>query len=205
MCKVDALIAEHGLTAPRSDYKSVDDYLANRWTGADGRTAVGYKKLTTWFNKRVLKSIYEEHGRSTVSVHLEQEYDIIVNEDNIQRAELAADLKGDGIDIDEVRKAVVSHGTIRNHLKSCLGVEKDTESGTKSTSNPRKKTINSAKQMAASKTEKILPELGEETVPLADKAEIDVEIRLQCHKCDTRVPIEDAINRGYICKDHMTK
>lgn len=204
MCKVDDLIEEYRLTAPGPDYDSVDDYLAKRWTGTDGRTSEGYKKLTDWFNKRVLKSIYEDHGRSTVSIHLEREYDIIINEDNIQRAELAADLEGDGMDIDELKQTLVSHGTIRNHLKNCLEVEKDTQSATKSTSTTRENAIASAKRMAATKTEDILPELAEDgVVPLADEATVDVEIRVQCPKCDTRVPIEDAIKRGYICKDHM--
>ena len=205
MCKVDDLIAEYGLTAPGSDYDSVDDYLAKRWTGTDGRTSEGYKKLTDWFNKRVLKSIYEDHGRSTVSIHLDREYDVIVNKDNIQRAELAADLEGDGMDIDELKKTLVSHGTIRNHLKNCLEVEKDTQSTTNSTTTSREKAITSAKRMAASKTENILPELAKDgVVPFADQATVDVEIRLQCPKCDTRVPIEDAIKRGYVCNDHLT-
>jgi len=204
MCKVDDLIEEYGLTAPGSDYDSIDDYLAQRWTGSDGRSPEGYKKLTDWFNKRVLKAIYEKHGRSTVSIHLDREYNVIVNEDNIQRTELAADLEGDGMDIDELKKTLVSHGTIRSHFKNCLEVEKDTQASTKSSSNSREKAIASAKRMASSKTQDILPDLTETgVVPHADEAIIDVEIRLKCPECDTRVPIEDAIQRGYICKEHM--
>lgn len=205
MCKVDDLIEEYGLTAPGSEYDSIDDYLAQRWTGSDGRTPEGYKKLTDWFNKRVLKAIYEEHGRSTVSIHLDREYNVIVNEDNIQRTELAADLEGDGMDIDELKRTLVSHGTIRNHFKNCLEVEKDTQAATKSSSNPREKAIASAKRMATSKTEGILPDLAANgIVPHADEAVVDIEIRLKCPICDTRVPIEDAIQRGYVCKEHMS-
>ena len=152
----------------------------------------------------MLKAIYEKHGRSTVSIHLDREYNVIVNEDNIQRTELAADLEGDGMDIDELKKTLVSHGTIRSHFKNCLEVEKDTQASTKSSSNSREKAIASAKRMASSKTQDILPDLTETgVVPHADEAVIDVEIRLKCPECDTRVPIEDAIQRGYICKEHM--
>lgn len=204
MCKVDTLIEEYGLTAPGSDYHSVDEYLANRWTGEDGRSPQGYKKLTEWFNKRVLKSIYEEHGRSTVSIHLEREYDVIVNDDNIQRAELTADLKGDGIDIDELKQTLVSHGTIRNHLKNCLGVEKDTQSSSRYAERSWEKTVASAKRLAASKTRNILPNLtASGDIPHADEANIDIEIKLRCPECDMRVPFEDAIERGYICDEHM--
>ena len=204
MCKVDTLIEEYGLTAPGSDYDSVDDYLAKRWTGEDDRSPQGYKKLTDWFNKRVLKKIYEEHGRSTVSIHLEREYNVIVNEDNIQRTELAADLEGDGMDIDELKKTLVSHGTIRNHFKNCLGVEKNTQSSTASAERSREKTIASAKRLAASKTQSILPDLAASgDIPHADEAHINIEIKLSCPECDTRVPIEDAIERGYLCKEHM--
>ncbi len=204
MCKVDDLIAEHGLTAPERRYSSVDDYLAKRWTGGDGRTPEGYGRLTDWFNKRVLKAVYETNGRSTVSIHLDREYDVITADDNIQRAELAADLEGDGMDIDDLRRTLVSRGTIRNHLKDCLDVTKDTGAARDSAAT-RAKTIASAKRLAASKTEDVLSGLAADgVVPGADGAEIDVEIRIQCPECNVRVPIEDAIERGYVCGRHQS-
>lgn len=203
MCKVDSLIDQYNLTVPDPMYESVDDYLAARWTGTDGRSPQGYKTLTEWFNKRVLKHIFEEHGRSTVSIHLDREYDVIVDGGDIQRAELAADLESDALDIDELQKTLVSTGTIRNHLNDCLAVEKEPQSKTEG-SDWRMDDIQTAKQLANSKTRTVLPGLASTgKLPGADQAGITVEIKLSCPDCSTRVPIEDAIERGYICKAHL--
>jgi len=202
MCKVDSLIKDFSITSPGSQYEDTDDYLIQRWTGKDGQTALGYKKLTCWFNKRVLKAIYDDAGRSIVTSHIDTEYELITGEDSIKRTELAADLEGDGLDIDEIAKMLPSHGTVRKHLKVCLGAEKDVST----TPRPRMKRIGSlkqAEQMAASKAGQILPSFAKAgELPLAEEADVAVEIKVECPVCDTRVPVLAAIDRGYICRTH---
>lgn len=105
-CKVDSVVERHDLTVPDAEHDSVDDFLVARWTGRDGRSAEGYKSLTEWFNKRLLKRLYESHGRDTIGAHLDTEYDVITGESDIRRDELAADLATDGIDIDDLASDV---------------------------------------------------------------------------------------------------
>lgn len=202
MCKVDSLIEDFSITPPGSQYEDTDDYLVQRWTGEDGRTALGYKKLTSWFNKRVLKAIYEDAGRSTVTSHIDGEYELITGDDSPERVELAAHLEGDGLDIDEIAKMLPSHGTVRKHLKVCLDAEKDVSTSAR----PRGKRIESlkqAEQMAASKAGGILPSFAKAgELPLAEEADVAVEIKVECPDCNTRVPVLTAIDRGYICSTH---
>jgi len=199
-CKVDSLIERHALTVPDAGYESVDEYLVARWTGSDGRSAVGYKALTEWFNKRLLKRIYDEHDRGTVNVHLEREYEIITGDQDIQRDELAADLATDGLDIDDIADELVSWSTMRHHLKGCLDAEKDT---TPAETDWETNTVQMTRERAAEKARSVLSSLTSKgRLRDADRAQVDVQVKLSCPDCSVRVPFEDAVERGYVCETH---
>jgi len=199
-CKVDSLIERHAPTVPDPGHESVDEYLVARWTGADGRSADGYKALTEWFNKRLLKRVYEEHGRDVVSVHLDREFELITGDADIQRDELAADLAADGLDIDEVQTELVSWSTMRHHLKGCLDAEKDT---TPAETDWEANTVQMARERAAEKAQSVLSSLTSKgRLQDADRAQVDVQVKLRCPDCSVRVPFEDAVERGYVCNTH---
>lgn len=201
-CKVDSLIERHAPTVPDPGYESVDDYLVARWTGADGRSADGYKALTEWFNKRLLKRVYETHGRDTVSVHLDREYEVITGDGDIERDELAADLAVDGLDLDEIETEFVSWSTMRHHLKGCLEAEKDTPSAE---TDWEANTVQMARDRAAEKARSVLSSLAsKDRLRDADRAHVDVQVKLSCPDCSVRVPFEDAVERGYVCATHST-
>jgi hypothetical protein len=200
-CKVDTLTERHGLTVPVSEYGSVDDFLVARWTGRNGRSADGYKTLTEWFNKRLLKRIYEAHGRDTMSAHLDREYELITGESTLQRDELAADLATDGLDIDDLDRELVSWSTMRHHLKGCLDAEKD---ATPATTDWETNTVQIARERTAEKTRSVLSSLSsKERLPNAERAEVQVQVKLACPDCSVRVPFEEAVDRGYVCETHL--
>lgn len=173
MCKVDVLTEDYGLDAPGSQYDSLDDYLGSRWVGDDGRSASGYRTLTEWFNLRLLETIYRENGRSLPRTHITNEYRLIRGEASIDRTDLAADLEGDGLDIDELEKLLVSHGTIRFHLKNCLDVEKNyTQSRDREI---YRKNIETTKHLAGAKVGRTIEKpAASGELPLADDAELSV-------------------------------
>ncbi|ELZ02209.1 rod-determining factor RdfA [Natrialba aegyptia] len=199
-CKIDSLIERHGLTVPDAGHESVDEYLVARWTGSDGRSADGYKALTEWFNKRLLKRLYEVHGRDTVSVHIDREYEVITGDADIQRDELAADLATDGLDIDNITDEMVSWSTMRHHLKGCLEAEKET---TPAKTDWEANTVQMARERTVEKARSVLSSLAsKERLRDAEQAEVDVQVKLSCPDCSVRVPFEDAVERGYVCDAH---
>lgn len=201
MCKVDTLIERYDLSAPTPRATSIDDYLIARWTGSDGHESDGYQSLTTWFNKRVLKHVYEQHGRETMSVRLESEYDVVTGENELRREELAADLATDGIAIEELRGELISWSTMRRHLNDCLDASKERH---QSTSNWELDSVDFARNKTAEKTGAALKSLATKNrLPEADKANIEVQVKLSCPECPTRVPLEDALERGYVCSEHF--
>lgn len=202
-CKIDRLTDRYDLAPPLSEDVSIDEYLERRWTGADGRDPVGYKVLTEWFNKRVLSRLYEQHGREAMATHLDREYELIRDGDDIERDELAADLTTDGLDIDEVDSELVSWSTMRHHLKGCLEAEKETQSAS---TDWERNTVEMAKEKTAEKARSVLSSLSsKDRLPEAERADVDVQVKLSCPDCSVRVPFEDAVERGYVCETHFEK
>jgi len=202
-CKVDRLTDRYDLTSPRSEDASIDAYLERRWTGADSRDSVGYKTLTKWFNKRLLSRLYEEHGRDTMAAHLDREYQLIADGGDVERDGLAADLATDGLDIDEVNSELISWSTMRHHLKDCLEAEKELQSAS---TNWERNTVEMAKEKTAEKARSVLSSLtSKDRLPEAERADVDVQVKLSCPECSVRVPFEDAVERGYVCETHFEK
>jgi len=199
-CKVDTLVERYDLGVSSKGYDSVDGYLVDRWTGADGRSADGYKSLTTWFNKRLLKRIYEEHDRETMGLHLAQEYELITGEDDIRQDELAADLATFGLDIEDVQRELISWSTMRHHLKDCLDAEKETQPAT---TDWESNTVDMARERTEEKARSVLSSLDSKgKLAAAERVDVDVEVKLGCPECSVRVPFENALERGYVCETH---
>lgn len=201
MCKADDLIERYNLSPPREEYEMLDEYLLARWKGLDGLESEGYQTLTEWFNKRVLARIYEEHGRDTPKYRIDAEYEILTAEQDARYDELAADLATNGIDIDNVQAELLSWSTMRRHLNECLGGEKEPMPPT---SDWELESIEVARSKAIEKAQSALQSLSsKQRLPDATKADVDIQVKLSCPQCPTRVSIKDAVDRGYVCKDHF--
>lgn len=199
-CKVDFVIDRYDVSAPKSGYSSLDEYLVARWTGTEGESA-GYQQLTEWFNKRLLKHVYEQNGRETIGTRIDSEYRALKGDDELLREEVIDDLGSDGIAAGSLVDDMVSWSTMRRHLKSCLEAEKPTPS---SRSDWELESINIARDQTEEKTVAALRSLAnKQRLPEAHKANVTVQVKLSCPECPTRIPLEDALARGYVCKDHF--
>ena len=201
-CKVDRVMEGYGLASADPVYDTLDEGLLARWTGADGRR-MGYRSLTEWFNKRLLKRVYDEHGRETLGARLDSDYEVLQGEDDLVGAELLESLRADGIDGEQLRRDLVSWGTMRTHLQECLDGHKESEPAStdwevasveKAVGVAEEKTATAAAALAAK---------GE--LAGGDTAGIEVQIQLSCESCPTRVPFDVALDRGYVCAEHATQ
>lgn len=200
-CKVDRVCEKYGLDASGTLYESLDEHLLVRWTGADGRSPHGYKRLTAWFNRRLLKSVYDRHGRETIATRLESEFEVLTGDDDLVRKELVDELVDDGIDVERVCADMVSWSTMRHHLKGCLDGEKEPA---KAETEWERESIDVAKHVTATKTKDALRSLeSKDELHGSDAASVEVDVYLSCPFCPTRVRVEDALARGYICGEHL--
>ncbi|WP_254858810.1 rod-determining factor RdfA [Natronomonas gomsonensis] len=200
-CKIEIVADRYDLDASEGRYGTVDERLLTRWTGADGRDPDGYRTLTEWFNKRLLKSVYDEYGRDTTGTRVSSDYAALTGDDKLLQEEVMDDLRADGIDPERVQSDMVSWSTMREHLNSCLDGEKEVKN---SESDWERRSLEVAKSLTRSKVRDALSSLDtKDELPEGNRAEIEIQILLSCPDCPIRIPIEDAVERGFVCKDHF--
>lgn len=200
-CKVDTVMREYDLDSQRAEFEDLDDELLARWQGDRGRDAMGYRPLAEWFNKRLLKRVYEGHGRLAVGKQLETEFEVLTVEGGIDHRELLDDLAQDGIDGEQVADDMVSWSTMRRHLTTCLDGEKAVEPAR---TDWERESVAIATDQLVEKVEKALSSYetkGE--VAGGTDAEVSVQIQLSCPDCPTQRSLAEARRIGYVCRDHM--
>jgi hypothetical protein len=186
---------------PRHD--AVDDGLVVRWKGLDGHNVHGYRRLAEWFNKRLMRTAYDAHGRTVLGNRIEADYEALTGDDETLRREIRMDIESDGIDASELTDSFVSYGTVRTHLTECLGAEKQES---QDESDWEERAITKTKTVATEKAEEALSSLAsKEEVDGLGSASVEVDVTLHCGHCATSVPYEIALRRGYVCETHRNE
>jgi len=199
-CKIEYVSDRYNFDQFESRYDSIDEHLLARWTGDDRVKPEGYRTLTKWFNKRLLKMTYEKHGRETMGARIRSDYEALVGDDDILREEVMDNLRADGIDPEGVTQDLVSWSTMRQHLTECLDGEKTIR---ESTSDWERQSVTFAKNITCTKVSEALSSLDSDGKLVGgNHAEVTVQVLLQCPECQTRIPFEVAIDRGYLCSEH---
>lgn len=200
-CKLDLIVERYDLDETVLHYDSVDERLLVRWNGTDGSDADGYRTLTEWFNKNLMRAVYDEHGRDTTGTRLDSDFEALMSDDEILKQEVRDDLTADGIDPDRLIGDMVSWSTMRSHLNDCLDSEKE---ATSSDTDWERNSVRIAQEIAEDKAEKAVNSLVskgdlETSVPI----DVTAQVLVSCQECPTRLPLGAAIDRGFVCKDHQ--
>lgn len=199
-CKVDRVIEEYGLDSADPRHDSIDDGLLVRWRGDKGHTAEGFRTLTEWFNKRLLRRVFDEHGRDALGARVEHDYDVLTGDDDLLREEVAESLEDDGIDATRIRDDMVSWGTMRTHLQDCLNGQKEYPA---KESDWERESVEMATSFACEKIETALSSLATDgELDGVETSSVSVQVHVDCDSCPTRVPLNVALERGYVCEEH---
>lgn len=199
-CKVDDAVDDYSLRAPGTDTDSIHGYLVARWTGTQGHRSVGYRQLADWFNRQLLRRVYDEHGRSTTGTRVESDYEALQGDDDLVREEVRHDLEADGINAESVLNDMVSPRTMHRHLKNCLNAEKATR---EAQTDWERESVQRAREQLEEKVRKAASALeSKEKLFGAAEAEIDIRVYLSCPQCPTRVTFETGRRQGYVCDEH---
>lgn len=202
-CKVGKAIDKYEL---RHDVVSgtINEYLIARWNGHNEYPETGLRDLTDYFNLKILKKVYTKNDRRTVQTQIESDYEALTGDDEIAKDEIIADLETDGIDGEQLVSDFISTSTLYRHFNNCLGEESQKDEK-KTESNWEAESIQYSLNNALENSVKALKSLEKKgKIPHATEAEVSVPLMLSCPKCTTRVRFERAIDRGYICKEHMS-
>lgn len=201
-CKVDVVVEQYGIGGT-ARYDSIDEWMLARWLGTDGQPPVGYRTVTREFNKRLLKRVYDDHGRDPMGARLDGDYEALTGDDAVLREEVIEDIASDGIDARRLQESLVSWGSVRRHLKECLDARKEQPVAT---TDWERDSVERAREHALGTIRKAVSALAsKERIDRADEADVVMPILLSCPECPTRRPLEEALERGYVCREHLSQ
>lgn len=201
-CKVRKIVEgydlQHGV-----DGVTYEEYLLDRWRGDGEYTATGLRPLADSLNKKVLKTVYNRRGRNTLGNRVEADYEALTDGED-DRA-VVDDLDADGIDAGQLRSDFVSATTLYRHFTDCLGASKsaDTDDGSTPTDWEVEKVAYARDLVRRNVGESLTSLANKDRLPGARDAEIKTEIVLGCPVCATQVSFLRALDRGYVCADHL--
>lgn len=202
-CKVGKVTDRYELTVTGGVASDVDDYLAARWVGEGDFSPVGYRQLATWFNKRLLRKVYVEHDRAPTETRVDAEYETLTGGDDLRRQELLDDLDRDGIDGEVLADAFVSRSTMARHLKGCLAVRKDRAPPAPGRTWELDRIDYGRRQFRDSVEAAVSSLTNKGELPGGLAADVDLPVMLSCPECATRVSLSTALQRGFVCADHL--
>jgi hypothetical protein len=172
-CKVGRTATGYGLDG-------LDEELAERWAG-DGES-VGVRELAADVNRSVLAASMREAGLSPLEGEPENLLRLLTDGEvpESRRLETRRRLEREGVDVDAVLSDTVSHQTVYNHLRDCLGVSKGSDGD-------RLERRGSTLYALRSRTETVTRET---LASLRDGGELDigefdviVDVRVVCESC----------------------
>ena len=204
-CKVDRVRASHDIVPPSRVDGDLDTYLVDRWTGKGETEPTGVRKLTEWFNKQILKTIYRTQGRSDSTVRIDSDYDALQGKGvpEHERAELLSELADQGIDGEATTNQFIGKSTMSRHLKECLDEKKEIA---KSETEWEIDRVRVATNTYHSHLESALQSLGnKDRISGVEESSLQIQSYLSCPECPTRVSLEEAYEQGYVCADHHNK
>jgi hypothetical protein len=199
-CKLDIVVDRYDLDDSVVQYDTVDERMLDRWQGTGNQDPDGYRTITEWFNRTLLRTVYDDTGRDTTGTRVQSDYDALTGEDQILRAEVSDSLAEDGIDADRLLSDMVSWSTVRHHLNECLDGEKPRQ---RSETEWERNSVQISQEHAKSKAEEAIRSLvSKGDLETSAPVDIDIQVLVSCQECPTRLPFEAAVERGFVCKDH---
>ena len=200
-CKIQRLADTYELYGTEQT-PDIDEYLVNRWLGRHDYPITSVRRLADWFNFRIMRDIYANHGRNTLESYIEIDYQTITQEDEFNSLSLKEDLEADGIDLESLRNDLISASTMYRHLSNCLGIEKERNSSKESNWEHNK--FSHAKNYFMEQVQSVLASYDSKgEIPRASEASFEVRVLLDCPECSTSVTLARALSQGYICQNHL--
>lgn len=179
--------------------------LAEYWTRDTNRYSL--RELAVHFNHYLLRAAMEQAGLNPLDGEAENTYRLLTDDEVSQgmRTQARNRLQKRGIDVEQLYSDFVSYGTVRRHLKDCLGVEQ----GPTDTDDPAEtgtQRIAALQRRTVVVTENTLSQLQTAGELVAGDIDVFVGITVSCPECGMHAPVREFIeNNGCRCTEQAWK
>jgi hypothetical protein len=193
-CKIDR-------TAAAYDLSEEAERLGKYWTRDDDRYSL--RELAVHFNHQLLRAAMEQAGLNPLDGEVENTYRLLTDEDVSQgmRTQARNRLQKHDINVGQLQSDFVSYGTVRRHLKRCLGAERGSTDADDDPAETSAQRIAALQNRTVVVTENTLSQLASAGELAAGDIDVFVDITVSCPKCGVHAPVREFIdNDGCHCE-----
>ena len=193
-CKVGSAAAEFDLT-------EVHDDLDREWQRGDGPSV---RELADRFNRRILEAAYRRAGTLPIEGELDNVYRVLTGDDadSADRTRARDRLRQDGIDVEPVEAAFVSHQTLYRHLVNCLDATYETpEKSTDERIEEWRTRLLALQSRTVDVTEQGITQLCSQDVLELGSFTVTADVAVSCEDCGRFYTVEELLDtRTCACK-----
>lgn len=174
--------------------------LEEYWTREENRYSL--RELAARFNRQLLRAVMEQNGLNPLDGEVENTYRLLTDDDVSQGMQTQAHnrLQKQGIDVDQLVSDFVSYGTVRRHLKGCLGAERESTDADDDAVENGTQRIAALQNRTIAVTENTLSQLDAAGDLASGNIDVFVDITVSCTDCGYHAPVHEFIeNEGCRC------
>lgn len=187
-CKIGRIIGQFELS-------ELNEQLVAYWTG-DTDEQYSTRKLATYTNRLILEEALERAGIPTKEGEIENTYRLLTDDDvsSGTKVQTRNELQRDGVPIDQVESAFVSHQTVYNHLTDCLGASVETPSDEERLERSEQK-LSALQNRTGVVTNDTIAQLERNDIVEIGDFNVTVSVTVTCEDCFQEYTVRDLLDR----------
>jgi len=193
-CKVGTAIDRFGLDG-------LDAHLAGEWTDPEGASL---RELAAETNRRVLQAALRAAAADPPGEGVDATYRLLAGEAGSEGARVAVRnrLERQGVAVDAVESAFVSHATVHSHLRDCLGVSHGAEEpAPEERVDAAERTVGALRSRLEAVTGTTVEQLRDAGVLALSGFDVYVDVNVACRECGRYYSVAELLSsRGCECQ-----
>ncbi|REA03803.1 hypothetical protein DEQ92_11895 [Haloferax sp. Atlit-6N] len=184
--------------ADRYGLDGLGDDLVDAWLG-EGRERRSLRELEGDVNKRLIRAALDQAGAHVLDGEAENFYRLLTSDDVTagSRTDARNTLRERGVDIEQLESDIISYQSVYNYLKRHRNVEREDDEDGQSATESGLATIRKLRSRLRTVTIDVIDRLVKAEAVFIGTYEVEVDIRVTCTDCDTRMTPTTLLNSGH--------
>ncbi|KAB1187548.1 MULTISPECIES: rod-determining factor RdfA [Haloferax] len=184
--------------ADRYGLPDLGDDLVAAWLG-DGEEQRSLRELEADVNKRLIHAALDEAGAHVLDGETDNFYRLLTSDDVSAGSRTAARnaLREKGVDVDQLESDIISYQSVYNYLKRHRNVERESTDDDETAVESGLSTIRKLRSRLRTVTIDVIDRLVKANEVFIGSYEVDVDIRVTCTDCETRMTPTALLSSGH--------
>jgi len=180
------------------DLDELGEELEARWTGATGERE-SLRDLATYFNKRLLESVLDDHDIRPLAGDVEATYRALTNDETSSgvRSELRNRLRRTGVDLEQLESDFVTHQAIYTYLTDSRGVTLENDISADVRIEKETEALQRLRSRTAVVTEDAVDRLASRGLIEIGDFDVIIDTSVVCRDCGEAYPPDRLFERGH--------